>query len=1064
MVSYRRGSPETPIFRRDFTARRLSDAGMTPNFPAMLRTRPHLLGVLLFSAATLAAQPLTRTAATSLRVPANPPASTFTTERVFPNLSFTQPVAVVTPPGETRRLFVVEKTGRIWVIPDVTAATPTRTLFLDLTTRVATGGGNDERGLLALAFHPTYATNGQFYVWWTLSTTTTAGTGEHNRLSRFRASGTDPNAADPASEQPLISQRDEAGNHNGGNLAFGPDGYLYLSLGDEGGANDQFANSQRLDRDFFAGVIRIDVDRRPGSLAPNAHPAVHAGTYAVPPDNPWVGATTFNGAAVSPTAVRTEFWAVGLRNPWRMSFDSATGKLWLGDVGQGTREEIDVIVRGGNYGWSYREGFVAGPRGNPPAAATATFLPPIWDYPNPAQGSSVTGGLVYRGSRLPGLVGRYVFTDFVSGRIWALEPDGDNPVTADRVQQIATDGGISSFGLNPATDDLLVTDLSENVIKRIVATTPGGGANTWPATLSATGAFANLATLTSAPGVVAYEPNVSFWSDHARKRRWFALQDTTSVFGFAADGSWALPTGAVWVKHFDLETTRGVASTARRIETRFLVKTATGIHGATYRWNDAQTDATLVPEDGADQNFTVIENGGARPQTWRFPSRAECLTCHTQAGGFALSFNTRQLNRGDFLAQLASAGYLSTATTPPPATLPALAPGDHPTAALEWRVRSYLEANCASCHQPGGAALGHWDARSSVPLPLANLVNGPLIDNGGDPANRVIAPGDAAHSRILQRIATRGRGQMPPLVSNERDLAAESLLAQWIASLSTGGPAEPASRLINLAARAQVGAGANALIAGFVIAPGAEKRVLVRATGPALAAAPFNVAGTLADPVLTLLGPDSTTRVTASNDNWNAADAAVFATTGAFALSANSRDAAIVARLTPGAYTAQVTGAGNTTGVALVEVYDTDPVSAGTARLINTAVRAQVGTGAGILIPGLVVGAGAPKQVLIRAVGPTLGAAPFNVPGVLAQPVVTLFSGAQAVATNSAWNAAPNAAAIRDTARAVGAFALAENSRDSALLVTLAPGPYTIQVAGANATTGVALVEVYEVP
>ncbi|MDP3071751.1 MAG: PQQ-dependent sugar dehydrogenase [Opitutaceae bacterium] len=1038
---------------------------MTPNFAGTMPcARFLLLGVFLLTTATLSAQPLTRVAATSLRVPANPPAAAFTTERVFAPLTFTQPVAVVTPPGETRRLFIVEKTGRIWLIPDVTATPPTRTLFLDLAGRVTVSATStsDERGLLALAFHPAYATNGQFYVWYTTTTTSAAGTGLHDRLARFRVSATDPNAADPASEQPLISQRDEADNHNGGQLAFGPDGHLYLSLGDEGGANDQFANSQRLDRDFFAGVIRIDVDRRPGSLAPNAHPAVHPGTYAIPPDNPWVGATTFNGAAVNPAAVRTEFWAVGLRNPWRMAFDSATGRLWLGDVGQGAREEINVITRGGNYGWSYREGFIAGPRANPPAAASATFLPPIWDYPNPAQGLSVTGGLVYRGARLPALVGHYVFGDFVSGRIWALDPDGENPVAAHRVSQIATDGGVSSFGLNPATGDLLITDLLENQIKRLVPAAPAPAA-AWPATLSATGAFANLATLAPAPGVVAYEPNVSFWSDHARKRRWFALPDATSVFGFSADGAWALPTGAVWVKHFDLELTRGLAATARRIETRFLVKTAAGIHGATYRWNDAQTDATLVAEEGADATFTVTEDGVARGQTWRFPSRGECLTCHTSAGGYALSFNTRQLNRGDFLATLAAAGYLSV-TPPAAATLPALTPADHPTASLEGRVRSYLEANCAACHQPGGPALGHWDARSSVPLSLANLVNGPLIDDAGDPSNRVIAPGDAARSRLLQRVATRGPGQMPPLASHEHDRAAESLLAQWIAALAAPPPPEPAARLINLAARAQVGAGANALFPGFVIGPGPDKTVLVRAVGPALAAAPFNVPGTLADPVLTLLGPNSSTRVAATNDNWAAADAAVFAAVGAFALPPGSLDAAIVARLAPGAYTAQVAGAGGGTGVALVEVYDADPASPGAARLINTAVRAQVGTGAGILIPGLVVGPGAAKQVLIRAVGPALGAAPFNVPGVLAQPVVTLFSGSQAVATNTAWNSAINAAAIRETARAVGAFPLPEGGRDSAILATLPPGPYTIQVAGTAGTTGVALVEIYEVP
>ncbi len=1027
----------------------------------MPRIRPARLGVFLLLTASLGAQPLTRVAATSLRLPATPPATNYTTVRAFPGLSFDQPVAVVTPPGETRRLFVVEKTGRIWVIPDVTTAIPTRELFLNLAPRIAvSSNSSDERGLLALAFHPNYATNGQFFLWFTITTTTAAGTGLHDRLARFQVSAANPNAADATSEQPLISQRDEADNHNGGQLAFGPDGYLYLSLGDEGGANDQFSNSQRIDRDFFAGVIRLDVDRRAGSLTPNTHAAVHAGTYTIPPDNPWIGAGSFNGAAINSGAVRTEFWAVGLRNPWRFSFDAATGRLWLGDVGQGAREEIDLIVRGGNYGWSYREGFIAGPRANPPAAATATFIAPIWDYPNPSQGLSVTGGFVYRGAKIPALVGQYLFADFVSGRIWALNPDGENPVAADRVQLLATDGGISSFGLDPATGDILLTDLTENTIKRLVAS-PATGGTTLPATLTATGVFSNVAMLTPEAGVVAYEPNVSFWSDHARKRRWFALPDATGAFGFAPDSAWSLPTGAVWVKHFDLELTRGNPATARRVETRFLVKTTTGIYGATYRWNDAQTDAALVPDDGADQTFTVVENGIARAQTWHFPSRAECLTCHTQAGGFALSFNTRQLNRGDFIATLAQAGYLS--ATPPAANLlPALAAADHPTASLELRARSYLDANCSQCHQPSGPALGTWDARVSTPLTLANLINGPLIDNAGDSANRVIAPGDTTHSRLLQRVSLRGPGQMPPLATHESDSKAEALLTQWIAALATAGPTEPPSRLINLAARAQVGTGANALIAGFVIGPGPEKNILLRATGPALAAAPFGVTGTLADPVLTVFGPDSTTRIAATNDNWSANDAATFTATGAFALPAGSRDAALIARLAPGAYTAQVTGTTNTTGVALVEIYDADP--AASSRLINTAVRAQVGTGASILIPGLVVSAGAPKNVLIRAVGPTLGAAPFNIPGVLAQPVVTLFSGPQAVATNAAWNAAPNATAIRDTARSVGAFALVESSRDSALLVALTPGAYTIQVSGANNTTGVALVEIYEVP
>ncbi len=1031
------------------------------------------LPLIAFAGAVSAAgQSFVRVDATTLRLPATPPATTYSTTRAFPSLAFSQPVALVTPPGESRRLFVVEKTGRIYGIPDVTAAAPSRTLFLDLGSRVAVSSSfNDERGLLALAFHPNYASNGEFFVWYTIDTTTAAGSGLHNRLSRFHVSPANSNTADPGSEEPLLSQRDQAGNHNGGELLFGPDGYLYLSLGDEGGGNDQFQNSQRIDRDFFAGIIRIDVDRRPDSLPPNPHPAIHPGTYAIPPDNPFIGATTFNGSAVNPAAVRTEFWATGLRNPWRMSFDSATGQLWCADVGQGAREEINVIIRGGNYGWSYREGTITGPRGNPPTAAA--FVPPVWDYGRSA-GGSITGGFVYRGPRHAGLHGRYLFADFSSGRIWALAPNGENLVSSDRVVLLATDSGIASFGLDPASGDILLADLLEGAIKRLSASSAGGAE--FPTALSETGAFSDVAALVPAAGVIPYEPNVSFWSDHALKRRWFALPSGTGQFGFASEGNWNLPTGAVWVKHFDLELTRGDPATARRIETRFLVKTDEGVYGLTYRWNDSQTDATLVAEEGADATFQVNEHGVIREQRWRFPSRAECQICHTAAGGHALSFNTRQLNRthpfsggtANIITALAEAGYLDTAVPPAPASLPALARAGDPTKSIELRARSYLDVNCSQCHQPSGTALGSWDARAATPLSHAGIIDGALVNQGGDPANRVVVPGDPALSHLLQRMAQRGPGQMPPLASHERDLAGEALLRSWISAL--GQPSLRPGRIMNLAGRAQVGTGANALFAGFVIAPGAAKHVLLRAVGPTLGAPPFNVPDALSDPVLTLHGPDSSTTVAAANDDWTPADAARFPVLGAFSLPNGSRDAALFAQLQPGSYTAVVAGREGGTGVALVEIYDADaaavPEAAGvpSSALINTSVRAQVGTGANILIPGLVVGEGAPKTVLIRAIGPTLAAEPFNVSGVLTGPVLSVYAGAQSIAMNAGWSTSPIADAIRDATRAVGAFALPEGSRDSALLLSLAPGAYTIHVSGANNATGLALVEVYEVP
>ena len=382
----------------------------------------------------------------------------YTATPAFTPLSFNEPLAVITPPGDTNRIFIVEKKGRIVVVPDLTR--PTREVFLDLSDRLGTNRGG-ELGLLALAFHPQYATNRQFYVWYTQFTGSGREARGTSRLARFKASAANPNAADPTSEQLLIVQPDEASNHNGGELLFGPDGYLYLSIGDEGAYNDLFENSQRLTKDFFAGILRIDVDQQPGNLPPNPHPAVQPGTYSVPQDNPFVGATRFNNESVDPSAVRTEFWAVGLRNVWRMAFDPATGLLWAADVGQNSREEINLISRGGNYGWNYREARGRGPRANPEGL---TFLDPIWDYPH-SEGSSVTGGFVYRGSRYTDLDGHYLFADYASGKVWALRPDGDRRVAAERVGLIAQIPGVTAFGLNPRTGEILITSLSEGLLR-----------------------------------------------------------------------------------------------------------------------------------------------------------------------------------------------------------------------------------------------------------------------------------------------------------------------------------------------------------------------------------------------------------------------------------------------------------------------------------------------------------------------------------------------------------------------------------------------------------------------
>jgi glucose/arabinose dehydrogenase len=291
-------------------------------------------------------------------------------EDALGGLTFSQPLAIVSPPGEKDRLFVVEKTGCIQVVTQLDQAVPVKREFLNLIERP--DGRLDDKGecgLLGLAFHPDFARNRRFFVCYSLRIDGRL----HQRVSRF----------DDGMEQPLITQLDPAGNHNGGDLHFGPDGFLYISVGDGGGRDDTFDNARFIHKGFHAAILRIDVDKRPGSLPPNAHPAVHVGTYTVPADNPFVGTTSHHGEKLDPATVRTEIWATGLRNVWRFSFDPPTGRLFAGDVGQNLYEEVDLIEKGGDYGWSYREGLHAFDLGPGKDMPPPDFHPidPIFEYP-----------------------------------------------------------------------------------------------------------------------------------------------------------------------------------------------------------------------------------------------------------------------------------------------------------------------------------------------------------------------------------------------------------------------------------------------------------------------------------------------------------------------------------------------------------------------------------------------------------------------------------------------------------------------------------------------------------
>ncbi|HSY18566.1 MAG TPA: PQQ-dependent sugar dehydrogenase [Candidatus Acidoferrales bacterium] len=765
---------------------------------------------------------------TTLTMPTAPPTFGYTSVNAFGSLTFTNPVCLATPPGETNRIFVLGKNGTIFVITNL--ANPTRAVFMDIQDRVTSSdsfsGGAGEQGLLGLAFHPGFATNGYFFVFYT-GQATNGTTGEHDILSRFKVSAGNTNQGDPSSEVFLIRQYDRDVNHNSGDLHFGADGYLYLTVGDEGLEYDGRNNAQFINSNFFSAMLRLDVDKRPGNLPPNASAEFASTTnYAVPIDNPFIGVTNFNGFTVNSNQVRTEFWAMGFRNAWRWNFDYFTNSfgtnvLYLGDVGQDHFEEVDVIVRGGNYGWAYWEGTnvaTGGSTGLPhtPYITNQAVYFPIVNYPHnstPTGGNCVIGGVVYRGQRLSQLYGMYVYADEVDGNVWSLVASNYTVASTNinsssgptaPIINVGTSAHISAFGTDPANGDVLFAELSSGnngTIQRITYNNVTNGAPL-PATLYDTGAFTNLMSLTTpldplqaAPGIVPYAINVPFWSDNAIKSRWFSVPNVNLTIGFNPNANWSFPTGTVWIKHFNLQLTNGDPASEIRLETRLLVKNSAGVYGASYRWGGSKTNATLVAATGMDENFTINNGGVLSTQVWHYPSQNECVTCHTPAGGFGLGTRTEQLNCSyDYgsgatneIQAWSAAGYFSSPVTNDVSTLLALAAATNTAASLEFRSRSFLMANCSQCHQPAGTAQNaNWDARITTPTALAGLINGAVVNNLGNPASCVIVPGSLTNSVLLTRISTRGANsiQMPPLASSLVDITATNLISQWILSLT----------------------------------------------------------------------------------------------------------------------------------------------------------------------------------------------------------------------------------------------------------------------------------------
>lgn len=685
----------------------------------------------------------TRPVNTSCLAPA-PLAATYALVPMWPNLSTAELwpdresalVAAAQPPGDSTRFILVDLMGVAISVP-VGATTPSDVApFLDLSNVVNTEVTNG--GWLSFAFHPDYATNGYAFVTYTA---TDATLGLVKRLSRFESTD-GGRTLDMATEKILLNHAQQNFDHNGGHIAFGPDSYLYFSTGDDAPGDFERARHVTLTDNLFGKILRLDVN-------------VDAGVpYAIPADNPFV----LSGGL-------PEIYAYGFRNPWQFSFDRETGELWLGDVGQDTWEEINLVQAGGFYGWPYHEGsdcFFGSA-----ADCEIPHVAPLYAYTGGV--NSISGGYVYRGAAIPSLVGKYLYGDFVSGQVSAYDRISGS---SQNIPGGQNEGDVVSWTEDNA-GELYVLHLYSGQVQKLVAAQEGGVGD-FPALLTQTGCFEENDPTSVVSGVIPYHVAQPFWADGAEKERYFAIPDGTTI-ELDAEGDWVFPPGAVTIKNF--------RHNGLLFETRFLVRHSNGDYsGYTYEWNSEQTQANLVPSEGKHRSLVGLE--------WDYPSRSQCFTCHTSSDQFNLGPQTRQLNidkfypatgrTGNQLLSLDSVGVLSgNVSTMEP--FPSLADAEAP---LQQRAEAYLHVNCSSCHQPGGSGGGTMDARVSTPFANKGLCNAPAtFGTLGEVAPILVRPGDAINSELWARMSSRTASSMPPLGSEVVDSVGANLLAAWIDSM-----------------------------------------------------------------------------------------------------------------------------------------------------------------------------------------------------------------------------------------------------------------------------------------
>ncbi len=693
-----------------------------------------LMGVLLsLTAPTGLAQ---RTPWTTSHLTGTPePAPPYRAVEAFEKLKFEGPVELVPMPG-TSQLVVVELPGRILRF-DEKPGTENQEVLLDGKKQL-----RDFDQIYGIVFDPKFATNHHVYLCFNRRQ-------NENRVTHVARFTMRDEAIDPASEFPLLTWT--GGGHNGGSLKFGADGMLYISAGDGAAPHPPDHNDvgQNL-TDLRATIMRIDV-----------HPADTTKPYGIPTDNPFIK---------TPNA-RPEIWAYGFRNPWRMSFDRSSGELWVGDVGWERWEMIDRVTRGANFGWPIVEGPASTRTDVKPGPTPITLPRAVHDH---TEARSITGGFVYRGKQFAKLVGKYIYGDFETGKIWALDP-----ASADSkpVEIADTSFKLVAFGENH-DGELYLLDFGGKIHK-LQAHPDAGKPSDFPTKLSDTGLFTDLEKLEPAPGVIPYLIHKPLWRNGNTSINLLALPDTKPVVNDKR--GFVYPAGTVFAKT--------ILKRRQRLETQVLHFDGLDWHAYAYRWRADQTDADLAPAAGITSD---------QPGAWRTASRNECTTCHNAWAKTILGFNPAQLNHADFvttpktgnplnqLVRLVKQGTLT--------TLPPYQPDQWPNMGLDdlnTQARAYLHVHCAHCHrrEAGGSAAIVLDFGLSNDH-IAAIDQRPTQGDLGLTGARVIAPGDPYHSVLYARLARADGARMPKIGVHETDVEGLKLIHDWIASLGNA-PARP---------------------------------------------------------------------------------------------------------------------------------------------------------------------------------------------------------------------------------------------------------------------------------